>query len=75
VDGTTTDQTSVIRFIEDNWNTGRIGDSSFDAKAGTLNNMFNFHGEGEGDKLFLDPSTGQPVSGRHGHGHHGRHHR
>jgi phospholipase C len=48
---------------------------SFDAKAGTLDNMFNFHGEGEGDKLFLDPSTGQPVSGRHGHGHHGRHHR
>jgi len=31
VDHTITDQTSVIRFIEDNWRLGRIGDGSFDA--------------------------------------------
>jgi phospholipase C len=63
VDHTTTDQSSVLRFIEDNWQTGRIGNSSFDAKAGTLLNMFSFGGRGdEGDasseKLFLDPQTG-----------------
>ncbi|MGO4533478.1 phospholipase C [Leifsonia sp. 2MCAF36] len=77
VDHTTTDQTSILRFIEDNWSTGRIGNASFDQKAGTLNNMFSFsgHGNGHGDDdgdhggqngsrtLFLDPKTGQPVRG------------
>jgi len=44
VDHTLTDQTSVLRFIEDNWLKGeRIGGGSFDALAGTLNNMFYFH--------------------------------
>jgi len=63
VDHSTTDQTSILRFIEDNWGTGQIGDASFDAKAGSLSNLFTFHGEGEdrGNRLFLDPSTGQPT--------------
>ena len=30
-----TDQTSILRFVEDNWNTGRIGNDSFDEKAGS----------------------------------------
>ncbi len=62
VDHTVTDQSSVLRFIEDNWQTGRIGNFSFDTKAGSLLNMFSFerHGEDEGGhKLFLDPSTGE----------------
>jgi phospholipase C len=72
VDGTFTDQSSVVKFIEDNWLAGqRIGSGSADASAGTLDNMFAFgHGEGEGNRLFLDPSTGEPVEGwgdsRHG---------
>jgi phospholipase C len=33
---------SILRFIEDNWKLGRIGDQSFDALAGTLNNLFDF---------------------------------
>jgi phospholipase C len=38
-----TDQSSVIRFIEDNWLGGqRIGGGSFDAIAGSLNNMLDF---------------------------------
>jgi phospholipase C len=37
-----TDQTSVLRFIEDNWKTGRIGGGSFDSIAGSLDSMFNF---------------------------------
>jgi len=73
VDGTTTDQSSITRFIEDNWSTGRIGDASFDAKAGSLDNMFSFHREGESGRLFLDPSTGQVTRG--GQGGHGRRHR
>jgi phospholipase C len=60
VDHTITDQSSILRFIEDNWNLGRIGNQSFDALAGSLNNMFDFsHGEGHAHKLFLDPSTGE----------------
>ena len=42
VDHTLTDQSSILRFIEDNWSTGRIGGGSFDALAGPLNNMFDF---------------------------------
>ncbi len=34
VDHSLTDQSSVLRFIEDNWGTGRIGGGSFDELAG-----------------------------------------
>jgi phospholipase C len=62
VDHSVTDQTSVLRFIEDNWGTGQIGDASFDAKAGSLDNMFNFrHDDEGGSRLFLDPNTGEPT--------------
>lgn len=60
VDHTLNDQTSILRFIEDNWQLGRIGDQSFDALAGSLLNMFNFTGPAA-PPLFLDPSTGQIV--------------
>jgi phospholipase C len=59
VDHTLTDQTSILRFIEDNWALGRIGDQSFDEKAGSLLNMFDFgHGK-PSHRLILDPVTGQ----------------
>jgi phospholipase C len=63
VDHSVTDQSSILRFIEDNWQTGQIGNFSFDVKAGSLNNMFSFGDEGEGGahKLFLDPTTGLRV--------------
>ena len=63
---------SILRFIEDNWGLGAIGDASFDAKAGSLGNLFSFggrsHGEhGDGnDRLILDPQTGEPA-GHRGH--------
>jgi hypothetical protein len=37
-----TDQSSILRFVEDNWDLDRIGDHSFDAIAGSLLAMFNF---------------------------------
>lgn len=43
VDHTQTDQASILSFVETNWGTGRIGDFSADAKAGSLDGMFNFH--------------------------------
>jgi phospholipase C len=60
VDSTLTDQSSIIRFIEDNWQLGRIGDQSFDAIAGSIQNMFNFTGTAT-PPVFLDPTTGQVV--------------
>ena len=60
VDHSTTDQSSILRFIEDNWQLGRIGDQSFDALAGSLNNMFTFSGW-HNSPLFLDPTTGEPI--------------
>lgn len=58
VDHSMIDQTSVLRFIEDNWRLGRIGDQSFDAVAGSLKNMFDFSCPRD-DILILDPSTGE----------------
>jgi phospholipase C len=51
-----------LRFIEDNWNLGRIGSGSTDATAGMLNNMFDFSGGPKAGKLILDPATGTVVS-------------
>ncbi|MGH9745163.1 MAG: phospholipase C [Candidatus Acidiferrales bacterium] len=61
VDGTLIDQSSVVRFIEENWELPVIGNGSFDEFAGTLDNMFNFNSPG-GNLVFLDPSTGQVVA-------------
>jgi phospholipase C len=59
VDHTVTDQASVLRFIEDNWGTGRIGDDSFDAKAGPMTEMLDFSAPPQ-PMLTLDPVTGAP---------------
>jgi phospholipase C len=62
VDGTFTAQSSVVRFIEDNWLGGqRIGGGSADVWTGTLANMFDFSKPND-PPLFLDPSTGEPTS-------------
>jgi phospholipase C len=61
VDHTLTDQTSVIRFVEDNWSLGRIGDGSFDALAGPITNMFDFSHR-SAPKLFLNRETGEPTA-------------
>ncbi len=61
VDHSLTDQSSILRFVEDNWRLGRIGDHSFDALAGTLDNLFDFDRRARAPRLFLDPTTGQPA--------------
>ena len=72
VDHTLTDQTSVLRFVEDNWLSGeRIQPGgSFDTIAGSLNNMFNFDDrDDEGPrKLVLDEATGVVISSSRGDG-------
>ncbi len=63
VDHTLTDQTSVLRFIEDNWDLGRLGDpQSFDLKANPINGMFDFNQTPETGQLILNPEDGTVVS-------------
>jgi len=77
VDHTVTDQSSVLRFIEDNFKLGRIDQASpktvaeggsFDQIAGSLNSLFDFsrkddrgHDDGDGRLLIIDPATGRPL--------------
>jgi phospholipase C len=56
-DSTLTDQSSILRFIENNWDVGRIGNGSYDEIAGRLTNMFNFEHK-RLERVFLDASTG-----------------
>ena len=58
VDHTMTDQSSIVRFIEDNWLGGQRIPGSFDAIAGPLNNMFDFN-QSANDRVILDPQTGE----------------
>jgi len=64
VDHLSTDQSSILRFIEDNWGLGQIGGGSSDAKAGTLNGMFNFEGFFRAPRIILNPATGNLLPNR-----------
>jgi phospholipase C len=65
VEHTVLDQTSIIRFIEDNWlDSQRVGTGSFDNVANSIENMFNFDRERSDDGiLILDPTTGLEKGG------------
>lgn len=59
VDHTVTDQTSVTRFIEDNFLGGqRLAVGSFDAIASPIDQMFNFTKIRSNGTLILNPTTG-----------------
>jgi phospholipase C len=62
VDHTLTDQSSITRFVEDNWLHGkRLGGGSFDSIAGSLDHMFDFFQPFPARrKLILNEQTGQP---------------
>jgi phospholipase C len=65
IDHTLTDQTSILRFIEDNWLSGERIQSggSFDTIAGSLDSMFDFdRHEDKSRKLILDERTGTVVT-------------
>jgi phospholipase C len=63
VDHTITDQSSIIRFVEDNWLNGqRIGQGSFDAIAGPLDSMFDFDATPNTTPFMLSESSGLPVN-------------
>jgi phospholipase C len=70
VDHNLTDQTSVLRFIEENWDLGFIdgavtpppGTGSFDRVAGQINGMFDFDKTKKSPAVILDPAQGTVVS-------------
>jgi phospholipase C len=63
VDHTMTDQSSIIRFVEDNWLGGqRIGQGSFDTIANSIDSMFTFILPSTCVRtLILDDNTGEVV--------------
>jgi phospholipase C len=68
VSHTLTSQTSITKFVEDNWFLSRIP-GSFDSVTGSINDMFDFDSyhhylpHPENAKPFiLNPVTGQPVA-------------
>ncbi|MBJ7608920.1 MAG: hypothetical protein JF887_05755 [Candidatus Dormibacteraeota bacterium] len=61
VDHTLTDQSSILKFVEDNWTLGRIA-GSFDAIAGPINSMFDFTNGGSNPVTFIDPATGEVTT-------------
>jgi len=62
VDHTMTDQSSILRFIEDNWLGGqRVGSGSFDSIAAPLTNMFDFHQVISNDLVILNDNTGEVI--------------
>jgi phospholipase C len=58
VDHSLTDQSSILRFAEDNWKVGRLGGGSTDAITGTLTQLFDFQDGPRTPRLILDPATG-----------------
>jgi phospholipase C len=63
VDHTAITQASVVKFIEDNWLSGkRIGGGSFDATAGDIRSMLNLAGTGNAPTVFLDPLLGTKLA-------------
>ena len=62
VDHTITDQSSILRFIEDNWLNGARIQGSFDALAGTLDNMFNFDATPNTATFLLSETSGEPMN-------------
>jgi phospholipase C len=56
-------QSSILRFIEDNWLGGRrLGGGSFDATAGTIGGLFDFAGQPHLAPLYLDPERGTVLT-------------
>jgi phospholipase C len=62
VDNTLTDQTSIIKFVEENWSLGTLGSQSDDATAGSIESMFEWGGGKRAPAVELSPVTGEPMA-------------
>ncbi len=61
VSNTFIDQSSIVKFIEDNWNLPGLGNGAADSAAGALDSLFDFAATRHAPKLVLNPSTGEPA--------------
>jgi hypothetical protein len=63
-DHTQLEQTSITKFIEDNWLSGaRIGNQSFDQRANSLSSMFDFNVIAtRAPAVYLNPSNGTAIA-------------
>ncbi len=67
VSNTLTDQSSILKFVEQNWSLGEIPGSAANI-AGSIDGMFDFaHGARHSPALFLSAQTGEPMvrAGKH----------
>jgi phospholipase C len=61
------DQSSVVKFIEQNWSLPALGNGAADSAAGSIMPLFKFGQNAQGNQappngqLFLDPTTGEPT--------------
>jgi phospholipase C len=55
-------QASILKFIEQNWSLGTIGDSSFDSTTGSIDDMFNFKATPDTTPVLLR-NNGSVMSG------------
>jgi len=63
VSSTEIEQSSVVKFIEQNWHLPTLTDST-DKIAGSIMNMFDFSKKGgHNPPLFLNQATGEPLAG------------
>lgn len=58
VDHTQLNQTSVLKFIEYNWNLDSVGEYSNDKYSNNILNMFDFDKKDKNQKLILNPKSG-----------------
>jgi phospholipase C len=54
------DQSSIVKFIEYNWQLPLQGNGAADLAAGSLGSLFDFR-HATAPPLFLDPASGVPV--------------
>jgi phospholipase C len=59
VDNTLTEQSSIIKFVEQNWSLGSIGAGSEDVDSGSVDNMFEFGNAQRAPQITLNETTGE----------------
>jgi phospholipase C len=62
VDNTLTEQSSILKFLEQNWSLGSIGPGSEDVDSGSVDNMFEFGNAQRAPKIILNETTGEVTS-------------
>jgi len=68
VDNTLTEQSSIIKFVEQNWSLPSIGAGSEDVDSGSVDNMFEFGNAQRAPKVITNETNGEVTSVTAGEG-------